>query len=949
MKFDGLIVGESILRIQSRQALERQRSLAASGGDNGGDELVFRKRKVGPAITAMSRFGQVCWSSGQPVRFLDPLDPLVVSIHVRSDGGLDVKVMMDAVREAASAQRARVVSEDPSWIWIGDCMVQANVGLPASVLDLLISGIIVPSADQEEFLGDYLPSLRGAGVSLEINGTSMALGSNQPKTYLDMSEDSRGLWARLSMSYGSVEVPPAAAMERQQRSGLKVSSLPASQMAARKGGPNSPSRLTLDSRPEEILLRDLSHEQDSMDRLDESLRNLSVERSRGVHIVRASQGISKDKALARGTVLQPDPGSILMTGQVALRFLYAELPRLSKIFEVRGLTKLRIYGISRDAGTISMKVGITGKKINLEGALSTSEGTASMPGIVRSLASGTRFVRLDSGKIAQLPAEWVNHDTWSSLAGVLPKEGARRPKDAALKLPLHMIGWILECGELTGNLQETPEWVEFKEKLLDFKGIQPVPVPEALQTTLRGYQGQCLEWLNFLNENFLGGILADDMGLGKTVQALTMLLYLKNTKKTKGTSLIVCPTSVLENWRRESLRFCPDLRVSIYHGRNRGRLLENMADHDILLTTYGILRRDMKWLKKRKFQYAILDESQNIKSLSTATTVSAFSLNADHRLCLTGTPVENSALELYSQMNFLMPGILGSVRRFKKAFLEGDQLTRKDRMGVLRSRVKPFVLRRTKEQVTPELPAKQIIQLTCTLEGGAARLYRDILAMTRDEVFSTIDRQGMGKSQLTILQALLRLRQVCCHPALLAHLDPSVKNLGSPKMDMLMEILESVVSEGHKVLVFSQFTSMLAIIRKKLDSINSPYMYLDGKTRNRQDLVDVFNSEKGGPIFLMSLKAGGTGLNLTGADYVIHYDPWWNPAVMDQATARTHRIGQTRKVIAYNLIVKESIEEKVVKLADRKRELACELIPSDEEFGKSLTREDLEELFAPLP
>lgn len=951
IKFDGLVVGEAILRVGIKPKDLKQRETLLTPQSVPAEEIIFRKKKVGSAIEAISRFPHVVWEpDSRPVQFPAPRKSVPVNIDVARDGSLTVKAIIQGHGIAPS----RAVGESPCWIWSGAMLMQVGVRVPASVLDLLLQGIDVPARDQAEFLRDYLPMLKGAGLEIVLNGESLDAHRATPRTFLTLHEDKRGLWAHLTLGYGKQEVSPLLASGREeplpwQQNPLKEDTDSARSRVIAPPPPADKSKLSTDSRPEELLVRDLDHERRMVEMLDDLYQALMADREKEPRRRRAvATGETKDKALVRGTVTQIDPATLFMSGQVALRFLFDVIGTLPDDVKVRGREKLKMFDISHESGEVDLNVGIRGKQIRLTGELRAGQSSASVTGLVKALGAGSPYVRLDSGKIIRLPSEWVKLDTWSRLAREAPASTRKAGADQGLKLPLHLIGWVMECRDIASHFTESSDWLAFKDRLLSFKGIQPIPPPEGLHTKLRHYQEQCLSWLSFLQEHELGGVLADDMGLGKTVQALALLLTLKE-KDIQGTTLVVCPTSVIENWKRETGRFTPALKVAFYHGRDRHKVLEEYRNYDILLTTYGILRRDLKPLRKKKFLYVILDESQNIKSLSTATTLSALNIDARHRLCMTGTPVENSPLELYSQLNFLMPGILGSVRRFKKTFLEGDPLARSDRVDLLRNRVKPFILRRTKAQVTPELPEKQEIQLTCELEGATLRVYREILALSREEVFTSVNSVGIGKSQMTILQALLRLRQLCCHPALLAHLDPTLATLPSPKMDLLLETLEEIISEGHRVLVFSQFTSLLALIRGNLEKQNIPYLYMDGKTRQRQALVDRFNLQTDEAVFLISLKAGGTGLNLTGADYVIHYDPWWNPAVMDQATARTHRIGQTRKVFAYNLVVKDSIEEKVISLAQRKRELAEELIPTDFDFSKRLTRQDLEELFSPLP
>jgi superfamily II DNA or RNA helicase len=430
-----------------------------------------------------------------------------------------------------------------------------------------------------------------------------------------------------------------------------------------------------------------------------------------------------------------------------------------------------------------------------------------------------------------------------------------------------------------------------------------------------------------------------------TVQALAVLLKAKKQEGRKP-SLVVVPASVVVNWQEEAEKFAPSLSVLDLTGPNRTERFEKVASSDLVVTNYALLRRDVDRLAEFEFRYVVLDEAQNIKNPESQTARASKRLRADHRLALTGTPIENRLSELWSIFDFLTPGLLGSLPRFRQQYempisVRGDR----DAEAKLRRRIYPFILRRMKEEVADDLPEKFESVLHCELLPEQRALYRDVLALTRKTLFEQIEEKGIERSAISILAALLKLRQVCNHPRLLK-LPVEEEKLVSSKMEMLQEMVHELVSEGHRALIFSQFTEMLAIVREWLDEEQIEYEYLDGSTKDRAERVRRFNEDPTVPLFLISLKAGGTGLNLTGADYVIHYDPWWNPAVEDQATDRAYRIGQTRNVFAYKLICKGTVEDKLVELQQRKRDLVAGVLGAETSLGKSLTREDLEDLFS---
>ncbi|MDR2452699.1 MAG: DEAD/DEAH box helicase [Candidatus Accumulibacter sp.] len=491
------------------------------------------------------------------------------------------------------------------------------------------------------------------------------------------------------------------------------------------------------------------------------------------------------------------------------------------------------------------------------------------------------------------------------------------------------------------------EIMALADRLLAAQGVRLAEAPKGLGLELREYQKEGVAWLQFLREHDLSGILADDMGLGKTAQALAHLLLEKETGRLDRPALVVLPTSLVFNWMNEAARFAPALSVLALQGVDRKLRFDEIPRCDVVLTTYPLLWRDAAELTRFAYHLLILDEAQTVKNSRSQSAEVVRRIDARHRLCLTGTPLENHLGELWSQFDFLLPGFLGSAHTFAKHWRtpvekQGD-LARRD---LLARRIRPFVLRRRKEEVAPELPPKTIIQRKIELSGGQRDLYETIRVSMDAMVREKIIRMGFGRSRISILDALLKLRQVCCDPRLVK--TPIARKVRErAKLDLLMTMLPELVDEGRKILVFSQFTGMLALIEQEMKAAGIDYALLTGDTHEREDPVRRFQSGEL-PVFLISLKAGGVGLNLTAADTVIHYDPWWNPAVENQATDRAHRIGQDKPVFVYKLIVAGSIEEKILTLQERKADLADGILSADGRAAR-FDEEDIAALFAPLP
>jgi superfamily II DNA or RNA helicase len=558
--------------------------------------------------------------------------------------------------------------------------------------------------------------------------------------------------------------------------------------------------------------------------------------------------------------------------------------------------------------------------------------------VKKALANKQQFVQLNDGTLGILPEEWLKKYALLFRVG----EG----RTDKLKLSRYHLSVIDELYENRDAEELTIQLEEKYERIRSFDTIKEVPAPENLAPILRPYQVAGFQWLNYLHDVNWGGILADDMGLGKTVQALSFLQHYYETYDGELKALVVCPTTLIYNWENEIKKFTPSLDYYIHHGSLRNRNVEELKKHHVIITTYGTLRSDIKLFLQVVFDYVILDESQAIKNPTSKVTKAASLLNARHRLCMSGTPLQNNTFDIYAQMNFLNPGMLGSVEFFRQEFaIPIDKFGETEQKEHLKKILYPFILRRTKEQVAKDLPEKTEMILFCEMEEEQRRIYDAYRNDFRARILGTIEEQGIQKSQLTILQGLMKLRQICDSPAILNEPEPYPNH--SIKLDELARELTENIS-NHKALVFSQFLGMLALIREKLEALGVKYEYFDGSTSapDREKAIQAFQNDEETRVFLISLKAGGVGLNLTAADYVYIVDPWWNPAVEQQAIDRTHRIGQTKNIFAYRMICKDTIEDKIMLLQEKKRLLAKELIADDTSFVKALSREDVEYLFS---
>ncbi len=608
----------------------------------------------------------------------------------------------------------------------------------------------------------------------------------------------------------------------------------------------------------------------------------------------------------------------------------SKLPRIVRSLVEAGWDIEAEGKIFRRPGAFRIEVSSGVDWFELHGEVGYGNTTARLPELLEALRRGDKMVRLDDGTYGVLPEEWLRR--------IGPLAGMGEPEQGHMRFRQSQAGLLdaLVAAQPEASCDET--FARVREELQRFHSVEPAAQPAGFVGRLRDYQSEGLGWMHFLQRFSFGGCLADDMGVGKTAQVLALLesrRELRAAGEPVGPSLVVVPKSLVFNWKEEAARFTPQLRVLDHTGLERNG--NDFAAHDLVLTTYGTLRRDARRFKDAEFDYVVLDEAQVVKNAETESSKVVRLLRGRHRLAVSGTPVENHLGELWTLFEFLNPGMLGAANAFKVAggsMRNPDEETRL----LLGQALRPFILRRTKEQVARELPSKTEQTVYCELEPEQRKLYDELRQHYRDSLLRRIETAGLAKSKIQVLEALLRLRQAACHPGLL---DSKRSSDSSAKLDVLLERLREVLDEGHKALVFSQFTSLLKILRARLNQDGILYEYLDGATRDRQTPVERFQNDKDCRLFLVSMRAGGLGLNLTAAEYVFILDPWWNPAVEAQAVDRAHRIGQTRPIFTYRLIARDTVEEKVLELQKIKRDLAAAIIGADNSMIRDLRSEDL--------
>ncbi|MEX1240180.1 MAG: DEAD/DEAH box helicase [Cyclobacteriaceae bacterium] len=603
---------------------------------------------------------------------------------------------------------------------------------------------------------------------------------------------------------------------------------------------------------------------------------------------------------------------------------------------IHGFENLKKFKYTRHDPEISMKAGTSAEWFELKVTIHWGDQEVSLKEIRHAILNHQDTIMLEDGNLGHIPEAWINQ--YSLLLRTATEEnGTLRVNKMHFMLLEDLLDKI-EGKSIRAEIEER------KRKILEYDSLRRADLSGEIKATLRPYQLSGFHWLQTLDELGWGGCLADDMGLGKTLQTISFLQYVKE-KYPGSTQLVVCPTSLIFNWENELQKFCPSLKFHIHYGSQRELNETHFTEFDVVLTSYGVVRNDVEELSGFLWQYVILDESQAIKNPDARVTKATRELRAVNRLILSGTPVQNNTCDLFAQFNFLNPGLLGNREYFNREFaVPIDKLGSQQKTGELKKLIYPFTLRRTKEQVAKDLPDKTVSVLWCTMEAEQRKFYNHYREGYRNRLLKKIDEEGIARSGMDVLEGLLRLRQICDHPALVDKREDVIHS--SVKIEELIrEVQENAGT--HKLLVFSQFTQMLQRIREEFEKAGVTYCYLDGKTSltQRKEQVTQFQEDETIKAFLISLKAGGVGLNLTVADYVYLVDPWWNPAAEQQAIDRAHRIGQKRKVFAYKMICKDTVEEKILKLQEKKQMLADDLIQEDSGFVKNLTRDDVEFLF----
>ncbi len=796
---------------------------------------------------------------------------------------LNTFVTLGDDRFALTPEKTALINAEPLWLLSGNMLytVEDGAGLVKVLLDH--PDLTIPEGETPAFFDTFLLPLAekvtvtGEGVATE----EVPAADPVPRLYL--SEAAGTLAVSLRFGYGDLEVD----WERGAGEAMLI----------RRPGTLTLVRLTRRSDAEALWAETL-----------------------GSH------------GLKRGG----EPGQFALRAKTdAVDFLLTYVPKLTAAgCEIYGEAELASAKVNRNPPTISFRVSSEIDWFDVSATVQFGDTEITLKEVRKAVRQRRRYVKLADGSIGEIPAEWLEKYRYLFSMADETEDGLRLSG-----AQITLLDQLLLEGDA---LEADAEFQRRREHLRGFERIEPVLLPTGLRGELRPYQKSGVDWLHFLHDYGFGGCLADDMGTGKTFTTLAFLQSLSESHHATAATLLVLPRSLIFNWEREAAKFTPSLRLLNHAHATRAKDLALFDEYDLVLTTYGTLLRDIEMLRQHKFHYVILDEAQAIKNPVSQSAKAVRLLNSDHRLSLTGTPVENSTIELWSQFAFLNPGLLGNFEHFRTEFAGAIEKNQDEvAAAFLRKLVHPFILRRTKDQVAPELPPRTEEILTVEMEPGQKKLYEKTRDFYRDQILGVVEKEGLNDARMKILEGLLRLRQIANHPKLV---EPGSR-AASGKFERLLETLETLQAEGHKALVFSQFVSMLTLVREALDARKIPYAYLDGQTQNRQGRVDSFQNDPNLPFFLISLRAGGVGLNLTAADYVIHIDPWWNPAVEMQATDRTHRIGQTRPVFVYKLITRDTVEEKILLLQERKRALVSQLISTETSFFKSLTKQDIELLF----
>jgi superfamily II DNA or RNA helicase len=850
---------------------------------------------------------------------------------------LPLRATLEANGEIVLALKDKITAFAMVGDWVWQRLTFQPLGLPPAARDVFRAPVRVPRSQVPQFLSQHWPQLQAAGgAEANFRLEDFTLEPQPPRFLLELKGGLMQLGALLQCAYGPR---------------IMTVGVTASDESVWLPDPEVPTRYSA---------RDLNAERAALARLQRS-------------------GFSGPDA----------QGKMQLLGQNAvLNFFAREFAKLQREWSVtldEQLENRTMKNIER----VEPRFQITSSGVqwfDLGVVFASGSGETFSPAdIQRLILSGQSHTRLRNGKMAVIDTGAVE-ELQEVLLDCAPQQHAQGYRITSQ-----------QAGFLEGTLRQHTDWrvqapSAWRERAARQSGEAKLECPPLgdLETVLRPYQKQGVAWLGFLRENGFGGILADEMGLGKTLQTLAFLKSLRNAEcgmrgdepqgapaanpqsAIRNPHLIVCPTSLVFNWVAEARKFTPELKVLALHGPDRHTRFEQIQAHDIVVTSYALIRRDAERYRELEFDTVALDEAQHIKNRQTQNAQAVKAVRARQRIVLTGTPLENSVLDLWSIFDFLMPGYLGTARDFRERY-ELPIAKEKDAKAQTRlaRRLRPFMLRRLKAEVASDLPAKLEQVSFCELTPDQRSVYQQVIEASRKKVLEAVGAQDVAKSRMVVLTALLRLRQVCCDLRLLklpkrsdgvmecgsdAKTSPALQHSDTPtlpsapsssgKLDMFGELLEEVIDGGHRLLVFSQFVGMLTLLKEKLTAEGIEFCYLDGSTTDRAEVVDRFQTNAAIPVFLISLKAGGVGLNLTGADTVVHFDPWWNPAVEDQATDRAHRIGQTKVVTSYKLITRDTVEEKILTLQNRKREIIQATIGGEEEFAAALNWEEIQELLA---
>ena len=851
--------------------------------------------------------------------------PFQLPLRAMLEANGEIVLALRSGGDASSPSRSATGASQPPFAFVGDWVWQKQtlqpLGLPSIAKDIFQAPVRVPRLQVPMFLSQHWPQLQAAGgVEANFKLEDFTLEPQAPRFVLSLRGGLAQLGALLQCAYGSR---------------IMTVGVTASDESVWLPDPDVPTRYST---------RDFSAERAALARLQRS-----------------------------GFTGPDSQGKLQLAGQGGvLNFFAREFSRLQREWSVtldEQLENRTLKNIERVTPQFQItSSGVQWFDLGVVFAASGGE-TFSAAEIQRLVLSGQSHTRLKNGKMAVIDTGAVE-ELQEVLLDCAPQQNAQ-----GYRINSQQAGFLEETLRQHGDwkVQAPRIWRERAAKQSGEAKLECPPLGD-LESVLRPYQKQGVAWLGFLRENGFGGILADEMGLGKTLQALAHLKISRRRREQSGSveqcktphpasghplpigwgegrgegrpHLIVCPTSLVFNWVAEAKKFTPELKVLALHGPDRHALFEQITTSDIVVTSYALIRRDAERYREIEFDTVVLDEAQHIKNRQTQNAQAVKAVKSQHRLVLTGTPMENSVLDLWSIFDFLMPGYLGTAQDFRERYeLPIAKEKNVEVQGRLARRLRPFMLRRLKKDVASDLPAKLEQVSFCELTTDQRSVYQQVIEASRKEVLEAVGAQGIAKSRMVVLTALLRLRQVCCDLRLLK-LDNVNPANASGKLEMFGELLEEVIDGGHRVLVFSQFVGMLTLLKERLAEEGIEYCYLDGSTTDRAKVVEQFQTSAAIPVFLISLKAGGVGLNLTGADTVIHFDPWWNPAVEDQATDRAHRIGQTKVVTSYKLITRDTVEEKILTLQNRKREIIQATIGGEEEFAASLNWEEIQELLA---